>query len=132
MIDSSTSTNDKEKIKTNLLAYCGQDTLAMVKIREELLKKFDLSESSAIRLYSKLVADAIAEGRKSAQVALPEGEDEYVEVEEEQAKVKVKAKPKAKTKAKAKTKKKVATPAKSEETPTPEESAEASEGEGEA
>ncbi len=69
----------------------------------------------AIRLYSELVADAILEGRKSAQVALPEGEDEYVEVEEE-AKVKVKAK------------KKVAKPAKSDEAAAPKESAEASEG----
>jgi small subunit ribosomal protein S2 len=72
----------------------------------------------AIRLYAKLVADAIVEGRKSAQVALPEGEDDYVEVQEEQeqAKVKVKAK------------KKVAKPeAAPEETPEP--PAEASEGE---
>jgi hypothetical protein len=40
MIDPSLSTEEKDKIKKNLLAYCGQDTLAMVKIREELMKKF--------------------------------------------------------------------------------------------
>jgi len=40
MIDPSLSTDKKEKIGKNLLAYCGQDTLAMVKLREELLKKF--------------------------------------------------------------------------------------------
>jgi hypothetical protein len=40
MIDLSTSTNEKEKIKKDLLNYCGHDTLAMLKIREELLKTF--------------------------------------------------------------------------------------------
>jgi hypothetical protein len=38
MMDSSTSSAEKDKIKKGLLTYCGQDTLAMVKIREELLK----------------------------------------------------------------------------------------------
>jgi len=47
----------------------------------------------AIRLYVSLVADAILEGRKSAQVAVPTGEDDYVEVDD-QPKVKVKAKKK--------------------------------------
>ena len=40
MIDPSTSTDEKEKIKEDLLTYCGHDTLAMLKIREDLLKKF--------------------------------------------------------------------------------------------
>jgi small subunit ribosomal protein S2 len=48
----------------------------------------------AIRLYVSLAADAILEGRKSAQVAVPTGEDDYVEVKEDQPKVKVKAKKK--------------------------------------
>jgi predicted RecB family nuclease len=39
MIDPKTSAADKNEIRDNLLAYCGQDTLAMVKIREVLLKK---------------------------------------------------------------------------------------------
>ncbi len=39
MIDPNTSSVEKEKIQKNLLEYCGQDTLAMVKIREELLKR---------------------------------------------------------------------------------------------
>jgi hypothetical protein len=38
MIDHETPVEDREKIKRNLLIYCGQDTLAMVKIREKLLK----------------------------------------------------------------------------------------------
>ena len=29
----------REKIREDLLTYCGQDTLAMLKIREELLKR---------------------------------------------------------------------------------------------
>ncbi|MFH1487572.1 MAG: hypothetical protein ABII06_01590 [Pseudomonadota bacterium] len=37
MIDPSTPNEGKEKIKKNLLAYCGHDTLAMLKIREQLL-----------------------------------------------------------------------------------------------
>ncbi|MFV1997968.1 MAG: 30S ribosomal protein S2 [Acidiferrobacterales bacterium] len=48
----------------------------------------------AIRLYVSLAADAILEGRKSAQVAVPTGDDDYVEVKEDQPKVKVKAKKK--------------------------------------
>jgi predicted RecB family nuclease len=39
MIDPSTSAGDRERIKAALLAYCGQDTLTMVKIREQLLKR---------------------------------------------------------------------------------------------
>jgi predicted RecB family nuclease len=38
MHDPSTPPEEKEKIKNGLLKYCGHDTLAMVKIREELLK----------------------------------------------------------------------------------------------
>jgi hypothetical protein len=37
MIDPATSEEDREKIKKDLLEYCAQDTLAMVKIRDELL-----------------------------------------------------------------------------------------------
>jgi hypothetical protein len=40
MIDPATSAEEKKRIKAALLAYCGQDTLTMVKIREELLKLF--------------------------------------------------------------------------------------------
>lgn len=40
MIDPSTPIDEKEKIKKDLLTYCGHDTLAMLKIREELLKRF--------------------------------------------------------------------------------------------
>lgn len=72
----------------------------------------------AIRLYVSLVADAILEGRKSAQVAVPTGEDDYVEVKEDQPKVKVKAKKKtakpAEAKAKAAPKKKAKKDAKKE------------------
>jgi hypothetical protein len=39
MIDPATTPEDKEKIKNDLLEYCAQDTWAMVRIREELLKK---------------------------------------------------------------------------------------------
>jgi len=39
MIDPPTPPDEKEKIKKNLLEYCAQDTWAMVRIREELLKK---------------------------------------------------------------------------------------------
>ncbi len=39
MIDPSTSTVEKERIKEDLLAYCGHDTFAMLKSREELLNK---------------------------------------------------------------------------------------------
>jgi hypothetical protein len=41
MIDPATLADEIERVKANLLAYCGQDTLALVKIREELLKRFD-------------------------------------------------------------------------------------------
>jgi predicted RecB family nuclease len=41
MIDPSVSFEEKEKIRQALLNYCGQDTLAMVKIREEMLKRFE-------------------------------------------------------------------------------------------
>jgi hypothetical protein len=40
MIDPKTPPMDKKEIRKNLLAYCGQDTFAMVKIREVLLEKF--------------------------------------------------------------------------------------------
>jgi len=39
MIDPKTPEAEKKEIRKNLLEYCGQDTLAMVKIREVLLKK---------------------------------------------------------------------------------------------
>jgi len=42
MIDSSTSAEEKDRIRNNLLTYCGQDTLAMVKIREVLLKQIQI------------------------------------------------------------------------------------------
>jgi hypothetical protein len=38
MLDPSTAPEEKEKIKNDLLKYCGHDTLAMVKIREKLLR----------------------------------------------------------------------------------------------
>ena len=38
MIDPATPKEEKEKIKKDLLEYCAQDTMAMVKIREELQK----------------------------------------------------------------------------------------------
>ncbi len=40
MLDPKTPLEEKEQIKIDLLKYCGHDTLAMVKIREELLKLF--------------------------------------------------------------------------------------------
>lgn len=40
MIASSTLHNEKEEIKKALLAYSSHDTIAMVKIRDELLKRF--------------------------------------------------------------------------------------------
>jgi len=39
MIEPDTSVEEREEIRAHLLAYCRQDTLAMVKIREELLKR---------------------------------------------------------------------------------------------
>jgi hypothetical protein len=41
MIDADTPAQEKKRIKNDLLDYCGQDTLAMVRIRQELLKRFD-------------------------------------------------------------------------------------------
>jgi glutaredoxin-related protein len=41
MIDSSTPVMEKQEIKRNLKKYCGQDTFAMVKIREELLSRLE-------------------------------------------------------------------------------------------
>lgn len=38
MIDPETPQKEKANIKSDLLTYCGQDTLAMVRIRDELLK----------------------------------------------------------------------------------------------
>ena len=39
MIDPATPEDEKSKIRDNLLIYCGQDTLAMVKIRDKLLSR---------------------------------------------------------------------------------------------
>jgi predicted RecB family nuclease len=39
MLDPSTSSEEKERIRKDLLTYCGHDTLGMVEIREELLKR---------------------------------------------------------------------------------------------
>jgi len=39
MIDPATTSDEKQGIRRNLLEYCGQDTLAMVRIREDLLKR---------------------------------------------------------------------------------------------
>jgi len=39
MLDPSTRPEERKKIRADLLIYCGQDTLAMVRIREELLKR---------------------------------------------------------------------------------------------
>ena len=39
MIDDGTSVAEKERIKKDLLEYCGNDTLGMVMIRNELLKR---------------------------------------------------------------------------------------------
>jgi CRISPR/Cas system-associated exonuclease Cas4 (RecB family) len=41
MIDPSVSSEEREKIREDLLTYCSQDTLAMVKIRDEMLRRFD-------------------------------------------------------------------------------------------
>jgi hypothetical protein len=38
-IDAKTLKDEKARIRDDLLTYCGQDTLAMVKIRDELLKR---------------------------------------------------------------------------------------------
>ncbi|NIS15277.1 MAG: DUF2779 domain-containing protein, partial [candidate division Zixibacteria bacterium] len=39
MIDSATPEEEKARIRQDLLTYCGQDTLAMVKIRDKLLSR---------------------------------------------------------------------------------------------
>jgi len=39
MLDPATPSEEREKIKKDLLTYCGHDTLGMVRIREELLKR---------------------------------------------------------------------------------------------
>jgi hypothetical protein len=39
MIDPGTPCLEKCRIQKNLLDYCGQDTLGMVKIRDELIKR---------------------------------------------------------------------------------------------
>jgi hypothetical protein len=39
MINGSTSTAEKEKNKKDLLEYCGIDTMDMIMIRNELLKR---------------------------------------------------------------------------------------------
>ena len=39
MLNPSTSPKERERVKADLLAYCAHDTLGMVKIREELLKR---------------------------------------------------------------------------------------------
>jgi hypothetical protein len=39
MIDTETPPEDRGRIQKELLEYCRQDTLAMVRIREELLKR---------------------------------------------------------------------------------------------
>jgi hypothetical protein len=41
MRDPLTPEKEKKRIKSNLLTYCGHDTMAMLKIREELLKRFE-------------------------------------------------------------------------------------------
>jgi hypothetical protein len=38
MLDPALPPEEKETIKKNLLTYCSHDTLALVRIREELLK----------------------------------------------------------------------------------------------
>jgi len=39
MLDPATPPDEKAKIKHDLLTYCSYDTLAMVKIRDELLER---------------------------------------------------------------------------------------------
>jgi hypothetical protein len=45
MIDPSTPSMEKQRIKKALQRYCGQDTFAMVKIREELLRRLERARS---------------------------------------------------------------------------------------
>jgi len=49
MIDPATPSHEKEKIKKDLLTYCGHDTLAMLKIRDRILKM----KSSNFEFYFK-------------------------------------------------------------------------------
>jgi len=39
MLDPSRPDKEKEKIKEDLLTYCAHDTLAMVRVRQELLSR---------------------------------------------------------------------------------------------
>jgi hypothetical protein len=39
MLDPSVSSEEKERIKKELFVYCAYDTLALVKIRDELIKR---------------------------------------------------------------------------------------------
>ena len=39
MVDPKTAEKEKAAIQAALLEYCGQDTLAMVRVREELLRR---------------------------------------------------------------------------------------------
>lgn len=39
MIDSSTSREERERLTTQLLAYCARDSIAMVKVRESLMRR---------------------------------------------------------------------------------------------
>ena len=45
MVDPLTPAAEKERIAENLLAYCRQDTLAMVRIREELLSRTNAADN---------------------------------------------------------------------------------------
>lgn len=40
MLDPSTPEKEREKIRGDILPYCAHDTLAMVRVREELLRRF--------------------------------------------------------------------------------------------
>ena len=40
MLDPTIPRAERDKLKEDLLQYCAQDTLAMVRIREELIKRF--------------------------------------------------------------------------------------------
>lgn len=42
MLDPTTPPEERAKIKRDLLSYCAHDTLAMVKIREELLRRAEI------------------------------------------------------------------------------------------
>lgn len=53
MIDPGTTEGERDRIKEELLAYCGFDTLAMVKVREALLEK---STAKQIKGYSPLLS----------------------------------------------------------------------------